>query len=93
MSWFKRKDKPKQVDPGEEKTVRTEGLFVKCPGCEQMLFKREVEENFNVCPKCNYHNRIGARERLRLTFDDEKWIEHDAGLASTNPLRFVDTKN
>jgi acetyl-CoA carboxylase carboxyl transferase subunit beta len=93
MSWFKRKDKPKQVDPGEEKTVRTEGLFVKCPGCEQMLFKREVEENLNVCPKCNYHNRINARERLHLTFDDEKWIEHDAGLASTNPLRFVDTKS
>ena len=93
MSWFKRKDKPKQVDPGEEKTVRTEGLFVKCPGCEQMLFKREVEENLNVCPKCDYHNRINARERLQMTFDDAKWIEHDAGLASTNPLRFVDTKS
>jgi acetyl-CoA carboxylase carboxyl transferase subunit beta len=92
MSWFKRKDRPKPVDPGEEKTVRTEGLFVKCPGCEQMLFKREVEENLNVCPKCNHHNRISARERLRLTFDDEKWIEHDGGLASTDPLRFVDTK-
>jgi acetyl-CoA carboxylase carboxyl transferase subunit beta len=93
MSWFKRKDKPKQVDPGEAKTVRTEGLFIKCPGCEQMLFKREVEENLNVCPKCNYHNRVSARERLRLTFDDEKWIEHDSGLASTNPLSFVDTKS
>jgi acetyl-CoA carboxylase carboxyl transferase subunit beta len=93
MSWFKRKDKPKQVDPGEAKTVRTEGLFVKCPGCEQMLFKREVEENLNVCPQCNYHNRVGARERLRLTFDDEKWTEHDSGLASTDPLQFVDTKN
>ena len=92
MSWFKRKDSPKPVAPGEEKTVRTEGLFVKCPGCEQMLFKREVEENLNVCPKCDHHNRISARERLRLTFDDEKWIEHDGGLASTDPLRFVDTK-
>ena len=92
MSWFKRKDRPKQVAPDEEKTVRTEGLFVKCPGCEQMLFKREVEENLNVCPKCGHHNRINARERLRLTFDDEKWIEHDGGLSSTNPLRFVDTK-
>ena len=80
------------MDPGEEKTVRTEGLFIKCPGCEQMLFKREVEENLNVCPKCNYHHRINARARLRLTFDDEKWIEHDGGLASTDPLRFEDTK-
>jgi acetyl-CoA carboxylase carboxyl transferase subunit beta len=93
MSWFKRKDRPKSPDPGEEKTVRTEGLFIKCPGCEQMLFKREVEENLNVCPKCGYHNRIGARERLRLTFDDEKWIEHDGGLSSTDPLHFVDTKS
>ena len=92
MSWFKRKDRPKPPDPGEEKTVRTEGLFIKCPGCEQMLFKREVEENLNVCPKCQYHHRVSARERLRLTFDDEKWIEHDGGLSSTDPLRFVDTK-
>ncbi|HKQ09417.1 MAG TPA: acetyl-CoA carboxylase, carboxyltransferase subunit beta [Blastocatellia bacterium] len=92
MSWFKRKDKPRSVDPGEEKTVRTEGVFVKCPGCEQMLFKREVEENLNVCPKCDYHHRISAAERLRLTFDDEQWTELDTGLASTNPLRFVDTK-
>ncbi|HJQ25875.1 MAG TPA: acetyl-CoA carboxylase, carboxyltransferase subunit beta [Blastocatellia bacterium] len=93
MSWFKRKDKPKSVDPSEARTVRTEGLFVKCPGCEQMLFKREVEENLNVCPKCEYHHRISAAERLRLTFDDEQWTEHDTGLSSTNPLQFVDTKS
>src|SRR5262249_2358403 len=93
MSWFKRKDKPQSPDPGEEKTVRTEGLFVKCPGCEQMLFKRDVDENLGVCPKCNYHNRIDSRERLRLTFDNEKWIEHDAGLSSNDPLEFVDTKS
>jgi acetyl-CoA carboxylase carboxyl transferase subunit beta len=93
MSWFKRKDKPQSPDPGEEKTVRTEGLFIKCPGCEQMLFKREVDENLNVCPKCDYHNRINSRERLRLTLDDEKWTELDAGLVSTDPLEFVDTKS
>ena len=93
MSWFKRKDRPQPTAPGEEKTVRTEGLFVKCPGCEQMLFKRDVDENLNVCPKCDHHNRISSHDRLRLTFDDGKWIEHDAGLASTDPLGFVDTKS
>ena len=95
MSWFKKKDKdkPKSPDPSEERTVRTEGLFVKCPGCEQMLFKREVEANLNVCPKCDYHNRIKAAERLRLTLDDEQWVEHDSGLSSTDPLHFVDTKS
>jgi acetyl-CoA carboxylase carboxyl transferase subunit beta len=93
MSWFKRKDKPKGPEPEEEKTVRTEGLFVKCPGCTQMLFKREVEDNLNVCPKCNYHHRIGALDRLRMTLDEGDWQELDAGLASTDPLEFVDTKS
>jgi acetyl-CoA carboxylase carboxyl transferase subunit beta len=93
MSWFKKKDKPKSPDPSEERTVRTEGLFVKCPGCEQMLFKREVEANLNVCPKCDYHNRIKAAQRLRLTLDDEAWTELDSGLSSTDPLQFVDTKS
>jgi len=92
MSWFKRKDKPKSPDQSEARTVRTEGLFIKCPNCEQMLFKREVEANLNVCPKCGYHFRINSAERLRLTFDDDKWTEMDAGLSSTDPLGFVDTK-
>jgi acetyl-CoA carboxylase carboxyl transferase subunit beta len=93
MSWFKRKDKPKGHEPEEEKTVRTEGLFVKCPGCTQMLFKREVEDNLNVCPKCNYHHRISALERLRMTLDEGDWQELDPGLASTDPLEFIDTKS
>ena len=93
MSWFTKREKPKSPDPSEERTVRTEGLFVKCPGCEQMLFKREVEANLNVCPKCGYHNRIKAAERLRLTLDDEEWPELDSGLSSNDPLQFIDTKS
>jgi acetyl-CoA carboxylase carboxyl transferase subunit beta len=93
MSWFKKKDKPRSPNPNEERTVRTEGLFVKCPNCEQMLFKREVEENLNVCPKCDFHFRIKAAERLALIFDDEEWTELDTGLASTDPLEFIDTKS
>lgn len=92
MSWFKKKDRPKRPDENEERTVRTEGLFVKCQGCEEMLLKREVEENLSVCPRCGHHNRISAVERLNLTLDDGEWDELDAGLSSTDPLNFVDTK-
>jgi len=92
MSWFRKRDKPKSPDPGEERTVRTEGLFIKCPGCEEMLLKREIEDNLKVCTKCGHHFRIGAVERLEQTLDDEEWTELDAGLASIDPLAFVDTK-
>src|ERR1051325_1456918 len=93
MSWFKKTDKPKLPDPREERTVRTEGLFIKCPACEQMLFKREVEDNLNVCTKCGHHRRINALARLKMTFDDEQWTEFDSHLASNDPLHFVDTKS
>src|SRR6185369_8627294 len=93
MTWFKKKDRPKKPDDNEERTVRTEGLFVKCQGCEEMLLKREIDENLNVCPRCNQHHRIGALERLNLTFDDDEWVELDASLSSTDPLNFVDTKS
>jgi acetyl-CoA carboxylase carboxyl transferase subunit beta len=95
MSWFKRKDKDKpKTGPGEERIVRTEGLFMKCPSCEQMLFRKDVEENLKVCPKCGYHFRISAAERLGLTLDDGDWEEElDKDLVSTDPLNFVDTKS
>jgi len=93
MSWFKKRGQPEKPDENEERTVRTEGLFVKCEGCEEMLLKREVDENLNVCPRCGHHHRISAIDRLRLTLDDEEWIELDAGLSSPDPLNFVDTKS
>ena len=93
MSWFKKKDRPKRPDENEERTVRTEGLFLKCQGCEEMLLKREIEENLNVCPRCGHHRRISAVERLALTLDDDEWIELDSGLSSTDPLNFIDTKS
>lgn len=93
MPWFKKKGQPERPDDNEERTVRTEGLFVKCQGCEEMLLKREMEENLSVCPRCGHHHRIGAAERLALTMDNDEWVELDAELSSNDPLHFVDTKS
>ncbi|HQR38307.1 MAG TPA: acetyl-CoA carboxylase, carboxyltransferase subunit beta [Blastocatellia bacterium] len=95
MAWFRRhkdaQEPPVQVE-GEVKTVKTEGLFAKCPGCEHTLFKRDFDENLSVCPDCGHHLRIGAIERLQLLFDDGTYEETDAGISSVDPLHFVDTK-
>jgi acetyl-CoA carboxylase carboxyl transferase subunit beta len=95
MAWFHRKKEsaPPPVERDDiEKTVRTEGLFTKCPGCEKPFFKRSFDENLNVCPECGHHQRMGAAERLDMLFDDGEWHEIDAGLTSLDPLGFVDTR-
>lgn len=93
MSWFKKKDRQKVPDADEERHVRTEGLFLKCGGCEQPIFKKELEDNLNVCPKCDFHFRIRAVDRLRMMFDDAEWVELDSELESRDPLGFVDKKS
>lgn len=94
MSWFKRDKRPiENPTPVDERRVRTEGLWEKCPSCRAAIWKKDLEQNLNVCPKCEYHFRIGARDRIGLLLDDNvPWIEHDADLASNDPLHFVDTK-
>src|SRR5215510_5463594 len=90
MAWFKKTRKP--IESTAEKPSRVpEGLWVKCPGCSQIIYNKDLEKNLNVCPKCAHHFRIGAVERLRTLFDDI-WIEYDKGLVSTDPLNFTDTK-
>jgi acetyl-CoA carboxylase carboxyl transferase subunit beta len=90
MAWFKRVRKPIAAHP--DKSVRVpEGLWVKCPGCDEALYNKDLGTNQHVCPKCGHHFKITATERLRLLLDDI-WEEHDRGLRSTNPLAFVDTK-
>ena len=92
MSWFKRDKKSiDQVTPPEERRVRTEGLWMKCESCRAIVFRKDLEENLFVCPKCQFHFRVNAKKRLELLFDG-KWTEHDAGMVSTDPLKFVDTK-
>ncbi|MFM8394115.1 MAG: acetyl-CoA carboxylase, carboxyltransferase subunit beta [Acidobacteriota bacterium] len=93
MSWFKRQtEKIGELAPPEERTVRTEGIFVKCDNddCGATLYRKDLVENMNVCPRCSYHFRIGARERLQLLFDDGQFKELHANVAPTDPLQFVD---
>ncbi len=92
MAWFSKKSKRIEAVPPEERVVNTQNVFVKCEGCEAHLFTGELEDAFQVCKHCNYHFRIGARERLRMLFDDGKFEELDAEVISIDPLEFVDSK-
>ena len=90
MAWFKRQSG--ELDTSGERKVRTEGLWVKCEHCRQIIWKKDLEDNLNVCPKCDKHFRIDARTRLAQLLDDNEYEVSDANLASTDPLKFVDLK-
>src|SRR2546426_765125 len=92
MPWFSKKSKHIEAVPPEKRVVKTENVFVKCDACEAHLYKRELDETLQVCTHCDYHFRIGARERLAMLFDDGKYEELDAEVISIDPLEFVDTK-
>jgi len=91
MAWFRRQSG--ELDASGEKKVRTEGLWVKCENCRQVIWKKDLEENQNVCPKCGKHFRIDARTRLALLFDDGEYETFSDNLASTDPLKFTDLKS
>jgi acetyl-CoA carboxylase carboxyl transferase subunit beta len=90
MAWFKRESG--ELDTSGEKKVRTEGLWVKCEGCRQIIWKKDLEENLNVCPKCDKHFRIDAKTRLAQLLDDNQYETFDGNISSTDPLKFVDLK-
>ena len=92
MAWFKKTRKPIASSTAEKPSRVPEGLWIKCPGCTQLIYKKDLEESLNVCPKCTHHFRIGAAERLRALFDGGHYTEHFPNLISTDPLRFTDTK-
>ena len=92
MAWFTREKSGVEEDTSEqERSVRTEGLWLKCEKCTQIIWKNSLDENLQCCPKCNFHFRINARDRLALLFDGP-YQEHDADLITTDPLGFVDSK-
>lgn len=90
MAWFKRESS--EIQANEEKRVRTEGLWVKCEGCRQIIWKKELEDNLNVCTKCDYHFRIDSAQRLMLLLDEDSIETQDENLESTDPLNFSDTR-
>jgi acetyl-CoA carboxylase carboxyl transferase subunit beta len=93
MTWFKREKKPiENPTPVEERRVRTEGMWTKCGACRAIIWKKDLEANWEVCSKCDHHFRLSARKRLELLLDEEPWTELDSELASSDPLHFTDTK-
>jgi acetyl-CoA carboxylase carboxyl transferase subunit beta len=89
MAWFRKEHEPL---PAQEQESRVpEGLYVKCNGCKETIYRKEVVTNQAVCPRCAFHFRISARERLSLLCDTV-WEEFDQNLASSDPLHFKDTK-
>ena len=104
MTWFKREngEYPAATTPpasgaeagngdGGERTVRTEGLWIKCVGCRQTIWKAELVANLNVCPKCQHHFRLSARKRIEMLLEPGYELV-DTGLRSTDPLNFTDVK-
>jgi acetyl-CoA carboxylase carboxyl transferase subunit beta len=91
MAWFRKEKAPLPSSlKDEDKTIRTEGLFTKCEGCRAIIWKKDLEANEKVCPKCNYHLKMGARDRLRFLFDNGVYEVQDQNLVSTDPLKFFD---
>ncbi|HEV3486340.1 MAG TPA: acetyl-CoA carboxylase, carboxyltransferase subunit beta [Vicinamibacterales bacterium] len=90
MAWFRKEKKPKEVV--EKQTTIPEGLWVKCDDCKEIVYRKEVDANFNTCPKCGYHFRLTAKDRFQLLFDDHKYKEFATEIRSGDPLGFRDTK-
>jgi acetyl-CoA carboxylase carboxyl transferase subunit beta len=90
MAWFKKARKP-IVAPDKASRV-PEGLWVKCPDCDAILYTKDLVKTLSVCTTCSHHFRLTARERLLSLFDSEDWVEQDASLRSNDPLNFTDTK-
>src|SRR5437867_3665739 len=92
MAWFRKEKQPRQ--PVEQKRLKVpEGLWTKCDSCGQIIYKKEIARNANVCPKCGYHFRISAGARLEALYDGGQYLEFDAGMVSVDPLGFSDTKS
>jgi acetyl-CoA carboxylase carboxyl transferase subunit beta len=90
MVWFRRDPTP--LEPVQQESRVPEGLWVKCGSCKEIIYRKEVVRNLSVCPKCDFHFRISARERLEILFDST-WEEFDQNLVSADPLGFQDTKS
>jgi acetyl-CoA carboxylase carboxyl transferase subunit beta len=92
VAWFTRKAPALGALEDGERRVRTEGLWLKCDHCGQIIWRKALDENLQVCPKCQHHFRLDARGRMAMLFDEGRYTELDRNLVSTDPLGFVDSK-
>ncbi len=89
-AWFSRSKAPKALAEDTDKLEIPGGLWSKCKGCSEIVYTRELEKNFQVCPKCNYHFRLSASRRIEMLCDTETFEEFDMGLKPNDPLNFKD---
>ncbi|MGB6000004.1 MAG: acetyl-CoA carboxylase, carboxyltransferase subunit beta, partial [Thermoanaerobaculia bacterium] len=92
MAWFKKAKRQRPVGRERPRSQVPEGLWVKCEGCREIIYSKELLRNLRICPKCGYHFRISARERIELLLDDGQQEELFAAVQSTDPLAFKDSK-
>ena len=92
MAWFK-KDKTPLVQAEGKKVKVPEGLWTKCQNCAEVIISKDIEKNLNVCPKCQHHFRMSARQRLDLLLDGGSFVEYDANMVSVDFLEFKDSKS
>jgi acetyl-CoA carboxylase carboxyl transferase subunit beta len=92
MAWFKRSTAGVTTSTDEKMEV-PDGIWFKCPSCKASILTKDLHENFSVCPKCDYHHRLGSQGYFGLLFDQGQYLELDADLISLNPLNFVDSKD
>jgi acetyl-CoA carboxylase carboxyl transferase subunit beta len=92
MAWFRKTKQPKALRQDRARSTVPEGLWVKCEGCKEVVYSRELDKNLRVCPKCGYHFRIDARARIALLLDEPEPEELFAGVSPSDPLGFRDTK-
>ncbi|MFQ5739955.1 MAG: acetyl-CoA carboxylase, carboxyltransferase subunit beta [Acidobacteriota bacterium] len=93
MTWFKREKTPLRAPVETERRVRTEGLFTKCTDCKGIIWKKDLENNLGVCPKCGFHFKLAAHQRLCYLLDNGDYIPFDVDLKSSDPLQFFDRKS
>jgi acetyl-CoA carboxylase carboxyl transferase subunit beta len=92
MAWFKKDRKPKAVRDERTRSSLPEGLWVRCDGCREVIFAKELEKNLSICPKCGFHFRIDAPTRVALLIDEPEPKELFANVTPADPLGFVDSK-
>ena len=92
MAWFRKTKKPRSAASERPRSSVPEGLWVRCGGCREIIYSKELDRNLQICPKCGYHFRIGSRARIRLLLDEDAPVELFGGLLPADPLKFRDRK-